>query len=937
MFNTTVCRIRRGWDRAYATKILETDVLVGLALLLGCACSGFAQSNSGTLQGSVLDPSGAVIAGAVVTVENPVSHYSRSTATDSQGKFEFANLPYNNYHLTAVAAGFQAAKQDLSVRSAVPMVLAVSLALGERTQSVTVEAGADLVKTTPTTHTDVDRDLFDKLPLESSSSSLSSLVTLATPGISADSNGLFHGFGDHASNSFSLDGQPITDQQSKGFSNQIPLDSVQSMEVIAGAPPAGYGDKTSVVIVVTTRSGLGQTLPHGDVTASYGSFGTSNAGFNLGYGGQNWGNFISASGMDTGRFLDGPEFTVMHDRGNEENLFDRVDFKPSSADTVNVNLGFSRSWFQTPNSYDAQDATAWSGLVVNNNGLGPNGLPVGPTDQRSQIRTFNVAPTWTRLANTHTVLTFGGFVRQDQYNYYPSDNPFADLIPDLQLQSIGQSRTLTNAGLRATVSYAKGIHNLKAGITYSDTILTEKDALGVVDPATNAVCLNADGSPYTGPGLTNSTQCGAGLTPNPSFSPLLACYDLTRTAALPASDGCPNSTSGLYHFYGHANIRELSAFIQDTITKNNWTFNVGLRFDYYDGLVTATQPEPRMGIAYNIKPTSTVLRISYARSMETPFNENLVLSSLGCNDAAINALMASTVSPCVSNVPLSPGWRNEFHAGLEQAFGRHFVVDGEYIWKYTHKAYDFSVLGNSPITFPIEWDRSKIPGFAMRASVPAWRGLSAFVVMSHVAARFFEPQVSGIGATPSGSEVFRIDHDENFNETTHLQYQPWKKGPWFGFNWRYDSGQVAGPVPCMGGNCADGPNATGSEVDVSGLTPDQQFQAGLYCGSVHATPTTPISPNGLCPASLYGSNLVKIPAAGTENDDHNPPRIQPRSLFDMAVGIDNLFHGDRYKWSLRLSAVNVTNEYALYNFLSTFSGTHYVTPRAITATVGLHF
>jgi len=371
MFNTIVCRIRRGWDRAYATKIFETDVLVGLALLFGCALSGFAQSNSGTLQGSVLDPSGAVIAGAVVTVENPVSHYSRSAATDSQGKFEFANLPYNNYHLTAVAAGFQAAKQDLSVRSAVPMVLAVSLALGEKTQSVTVEAGADLVETTPTTHTDVDRDLFDKLPLESSSSSLSSLVTLATPGISADSNGLFHGFGDHASNSFSLDGQPITDQQSKGFSNQIPLDSVQSMEVIAGAPPAGYGDKTSVVIVVTTRSGLGQTLPHGDVTASYGSFGTSNAGFNLGYGGQNWGNFISASGMDTGRFLDGPEFTVMHDRGNEENLFDRVDFKPSSADTVNVNLGFSRSWFQTPNSYDAQDATAWSGLVVNNNGLAP--------------------------------------------------------------------------------------------------------------------------------------------------------------------------------------------------------------------------------------------------------------------------------------------------------------------------------------------------------------------------------------------------------------------------------------------------------------------------------------------------------------------------------------------------------------------------------------
>jgi hypothetical protein len=765
------CTSTIGYMKRFAMEIPARVVLP-----LVCALSCFAQSNSGTVHGSVLDPSGAVIAGTVVTIQNPVSHYIRSATTDAQGKFEFSNVPYNNYHLTAVAAGFQSATQDINIRSAVPQELTINLALGHETQSVTVEAGADLVETTSTTHTDVDRDLFDKLPLESSSSSLSSLVTLATPGVAADSNGLFHGLGDHASNSFSVDGQPITDQQSKVFSNQLPVDAVQSMEVIEGAPPAEYGDKTSLVIVVTTRSGLGQTQPHGDVTASYGSFGSSNGGFDLSYGGQNWGNFISANGLDTGRFLDGPEFNVMHDHGNQENLFDRVDFKPSQADTVNLNMGFTRSWFQTPNSYDAQDATAWSGLVVDNNGLGPNGVPVGSTDQRSQIRTFNVAPTWTRVANAHTVFTLGGFVRQDQYNYYPSNDPFADLQPDLQLQTIGQNRTLTNAGLRATLSYVNGIHNLKAGITYEDTILTEKDSFGIVDPTANAVCLNADGSAYTGAGLTDPAQCSGPLAPNPGFNPLLACYDLTRTAALPASDNCPNSTSGLYHFYGHANIRELSPFIQDTITKNNWTFNLGLRFDYYDGLVTANQAEPRVGIAYNIKSTSTVLRISYARSLETPFNENLVLSSEGCNNPVISALMASTISPCVANVPLSPGWRNEFHAGLEQAFGKHLVIDGEYIWKYTHKAYDFSVLGDSPITFPIEWDRSKIPGYAIRASVPNWRGFTAFVVMSHVAARFFEPQVSGIGATPVGSEVFRIDHDENFNETTHLQYQPGRKG-----------------------------------------------------------------------------------------------------------------------------------------------------------------
>ncbi len=911
-----------------------------LTLSISLATFSYAQSsggNSGTVRGTVLDPSGAAIAGAGVEIENPVSHYTQTTKTDSQGNFALNNIPLNNYHVTANASGFQRGTEDVDVRSPIPLEIKISLKIGTESSSVTVVEAGDLLETNPVTHTDIDRGLFDKMPLESQSSSLSSLVTLASPGISADSNGLFHGLGDHASNSFSLDGQPITDQQSKVFSNQIPLDAVQSMEVIAGAPPAEYGDKTSVVINVTTRSGLGATEPHGDITASYGTFGTANVGFNLSYGREKWGNFISVNGLNTGRFLDGPEFQTYHDHGNEENLFDRFDFKPSIADTINVNFGFTRSWFQTPNSFDGQTADAWSGLVVNNNGLGPNGAPVGTQDQRSKIRTYNIAPTWTHLLNPSTVFTLGAFARQDQYNYYPSRDPFADFTPDLQSETIGQSRTLTNLGARANISYVKGIHNIKAGITYEDTILTEKDSFGIVDPTFNPVCFNADGSPNTNPSLTNPNNCTGTLSPNTAYDPLLACIDLTRTGPL---SGCPSSTSGLYGFRGHANMRELALFLQDTMTIKNWTLNLGVRFDHYDGITHANQGEPRLGIAYNIKPSNTVLRISYARTLETPFNENLVLASNGCLDPVVSDLMAAIQGyPCLTQ-PLRPGWRNEFHAGVEQAFGKYFVIDAEYIWKYTHLAYDFSVLGSTPVTFPIEWASSKIPGYAVRASMPNFHGLSAFLVFSSVAARFFQPQVSGIGATPAGqggNGVFRIDHDEVFNSTAHIQYQPSKRSPWLGFNWRYDSGLVAGPVPCAGGNCNNGPNGTDSMVDVSGLTPDQQFQAGLFCGGVHATPTTPISPTGLCDASQYGSTLIKIPAASAENDDHNPPRIAPRNLFDIAVGHDNILHGDKYKWSARLSVVNLTDKYALYNFLSTFSGTHYVTPRAVTATVGFHF
>jgi hypothetical protein len=407
--------------------------------------------------------------------------------------------------------------------------------------------------------------------------------------------------------------------------------------------------------------------------------------------------------------------------------------------------------------------------------------------------------------------------------------------------------------------------------------------------------------------LTNPANCNQPLQANTGFVPLLACYDLTRTGPLPASDGCPNPASGLYTFRGHSDIKEVALFIQDTIKAKNWVFNLGLRGDIYNGITIARQLQPRVGVAYNIKPTNTVLRVSYARTMETPFNENLVLASNGCNDTVVNALMSITQGyPCLTS-PLSPGTPNEFHAGLEQAFGKYLVVNGEYIWKYSDRAFDFSVFGNTPITYPIEWDKSKIPGYAVRATVPNTHGFTAFVVFSSVAARFFTPLVSGIGTTPSGqgaAGVFRIDHDEVFNQTTHLQYQPFKRGPWVGFNWRYDSGLVAGPVPCAGGNCNNGPNGTGSVVDFSGLTPDQQFEAGLSCGGVFATPTTPINPSGLCPASQYSSSLVKIPAADTENDDHNPPRIAPRNLFDLAVGHDNIFNGDKYKWSIRFTVIN---------------------------------
>ena len=292
-------------------------------------------------------------------------------------------------------------------------------------------------------------------------------------------------------------------------------------------------------------------------------------------------------------------------------------------------------------------------------------------------------------------------------------------------------------------------------------------------------------------------------------------------------------------------MKELALYIEDQIKAGNWNFKLGLRGDIYNGLIDASQTEPRLGVAYNVKPTATVLSVSYARTLETPFNENLVLSSTGCSKAVLAPLLLC--SPGVSGT-LQPGFRNEFHASLQQGLGKHAVVSGEYIWKYTHNAFDFSVLGNTPITFPIDWHNSKIPGYAIRAEVPTVRGFSAYFVTSSVAARFFPPQVAGAGATVGQTGLpFRIDHDEKFNQTTHLQYTlshaDVLSGLWGGFNWRYDSGLVAGNAPCYGTSDPNSPCLASSTtlngqpaiamVDATGspLTADEEFRLGSYATS----------------------------------------------------------------------------------------------------------
>jgi hypothetical protein len=121
--------------------------------------------------------------------------------------------------------------------------------------------------------------------------------------------------------------------------------------------------------------------------------------------------------------------------------------------------------------------------------------------------------------------------------------------------------------------------------------------------------------------------------------------------------------------------------------------------------------------------------------------------------------------------------------------------------------------------------------------------------------------------------------------------------------------------------------------DALALMADQQAAMGFFCGNQFAMRDAPLT-SATCTTSNYGATRLRVPAEGTADDIANPARIAPRHLFDLGVSADNLLHTDRTKLRIRFSVINLSNKEALDNFLSTFSGTHFVTPRAYQLQLG---
>jgi hypothetical protein len=414
-----------------------------------------------------------------------------------------------------------------------------------------------------------------------------------------------------------------------------------------------------------------------------------------------------------------------------------------------------------------------------------------------------------------------------------------------------QNRSLENQGINLALSKLAGIHEFKVGIQAKRFPIKEQFSFLITDPGFNDP--DADG-----------------------YNPNLAPYDGTR-------GGSP------FSFSGSKTGTYLAAFVQDNIRWNDLTVNAGVRFDRNDLFLSESQLQPRIGIAYLLKATSTVFRASYNRMFITPEYENILLSS---------SLQARSIAPPeIQDAQALGGGQlfnvserhDAYNVGVQQGIGSKLRVDLSYWYRKVKNAADQDQFFNTGIVFPLNFESATLKGWNARLDLaPVLGGLRGYVSIGHVNAQYCNPFVGGLfldaGALDTlGGGCFLIDHDQDIQEQAGLFYDFGQTGFWAGLTQRYDSGLVTD---------------AGAPSDVLSS-----------------------------PDTAFADPFIRY--------DEDPQRVKSRTVWSFSAGARLAKYG--IPLELQVDILNAFDVKGLYNFQSVFGGTHVIPPRTVAGRVKFVF
>jgi hypothetical protein len=525
--------------------------------------AALAAQSTATLTGRVLDPSGAAIPAATVTVRNEVTRFNRSVQSAADGSYLVTNIPFHSYQVMVEAAGFQSASQTTSLRTNIPFSLDIRLTLAGAQQSIDVNVFERTLLVDPEetgTHIQMNQADIEKMALAVGNRGLEA-VLVTFPGFAQNANGAIHPRGAHNQMTFVVDGMPISDQLTGAFANAVDPNIVQTVEMFTGNIPAEYGNKVSAVANVTTKTGAGSGRK------AMGSAQVAAAGFNT-YGvvtqvsgeAGKVGYSASYNGMKSQRYLDQVSTSNLHNGGHNQRGFTRFDWMASNRDILRFTIMAGSAPFQ----------------LANQRSQHANGM-----SQRQLLRDFSSAVAWVRTIDARSTWDTNVSFRAVSSQLF--DSPFD--IPVTSSQARRHS-TLTIANRYNTI---RGRHNIRVGFDYQRYPVRENFSFAITSPDFN----DPDSE---------------------DFNPNLLPHDLTRGGRrfnYGATD------SGFL----------ASGYLQDSVRLGRLQLSLGLRYDAYVFLAKGYQMQPRLGFSYDIKETGTVLRASYNRLFQTPPVENLLLSN----------------------------------------------------------------------------------------------------------------------------------------------------------------------------------------------------------------------------------------------------------------------------------------------------------------------
>ncbi len=414
-----------------------------------------------------------------------------------------------------------------------------------------------------------------------------------------------------------------------------------------------------------------------------------------------------------------------------------------------------------------------------------------------------------------------------------------------------QNRSLENQGINLALSKQAGAHELKVGIQAKRFPIKEQFSFGITDPSFN----DPDSESY-----------------NPNLAP----YDLTRGGTR-------------FNFSGSRTGTYVAGYIQDNIRWNDLTINAGVRFDRNDVFETENELQPRIGLAYFLRSTSTVFRASYNRMLITPEYENILLSS-SAEAARVAPPEIQESRELGGGFLTNPSERHDaFNVGIQQGIGSKLRLDLSYWYRSVKNPADQAQFFNTGIVFPVNFASGQFRGWNARLDLaPVLGGLRGYVSVGHVESKYCNPAIGGLFVDPEAFEslaggCFIIDHDQDIQQQAGFFWDFGQSGFWAGVTQRYDSGLVTD---------------AGAPEDVLSS-----------------------------PDTAYADPFLRY--------DEDPQRVKSRTIWNFSLGARLQKYG--VPLELQVDLLNAFDKQGLYNFQSPFGGTHVIPPRTLAGRVKFVF